>query len=318
MSRYGLIRKRPDRRDYRFTPPRGWTGQHIDLSGDFVGTPYDQGQFGSCVSNAVGAVVDYTRHKQGAPAYLPPARLFIYYQGRVRGGYPIGQDTGLQIRDGFDVLAKDGAPPETDWPYDITRYKLKPPAQAYADALDDQAIAYGAVTPGSIDDTIASGYPVVYGFDVYESFESGTVTLSGIVPVPDKRREQLLGGHAAVAVSTPLDGSDPRVGGVPGVKYRKTLNSWGANWGLAGWYWYPVSEFASGDASDAWAVTTMEDPHAPVPPGPGPSGLPAELAAALSAADADPSVAKFQAAKHNGYVKNVSARLAAILKAPRA
>lgn len=265
MSRYGLIRKRPDRRDYRFAPPRRWTGEFVDLSAGFVGTPYDQLNLGSCVSNAVGAAVDFARKKQGLAPYLPPSRLFIYYQGRVRGGYPINQDTGLQIRDGFDVIAKDGAPPEATWPYMVERFAEKPPSVAYQEAADDQAVKYGAVADGDVDSTIASGYPVVYGFDVYESFESGTTASYGVVPVPDKRRERYLGGHAAVAATTPLDGSDPRVGGIAGVKYRKTLNSWGM-WGRSGWYWYPVSEFTAGDASDLWMVTTMEDPAKPVPP----------------------------------------------------
>lgn len=267
MSRYGLIRRRPDRRDYRFTPTRTWTGEYVDLSDGFVGTPYDQLNLGSCVSNATGAAVDYARKRQGLVPYLPPSRLFIYYQGRVRGGYPLDQDTGLQIRDGFDVIAKDGAPPEETWPYVVDRFAQKPPSQAYLEAADDQAIKYGAVADGDVDSTIASGYPVVYGFDVYESFEWDTTARTGVVPVPDKRRETYLGGHAAVAASTPLDGSDPRVNGVPGVKYRKTLNSWGL-WGLLGWYWYPVSEWNNGDASDAWMVTTMEDPDGPTPPPP--------------------------------------------------
>ena len=262
MSRYGLIRKRPDRRDYRFIPTLRYSGAFVDLSSGMPSVPYDQGALGSCVSNGVGACVDYARARQGLLPYRPPSRLFVYYQGRVRGGYPIGQDTGLQIRDGFDVIAKDGAPPETAWPYVISRFAEKPPAAAYSAAADDQAVKYGAVSASAVDDTIASGYPVCFGFDVYESFEYGTTADSGIVPVP-KRGEDYLGGHCMVWVSTPLDGSDTRVGGVPGVRYRKTLNSWGSGWGRGGWCWFPVSGLAS---DDYWMVTTMEDPAGPTPP----------------------------------------------------
>jgi C1A family cysteine protease len=46
---------------------------------------------------------------------------------------------------------------------------------------------------------LASGYPFVFGFTVYESFESDTVAQTGIVPMP-AQGEQVLGGHCVVAV----------------------------------------------------------------------------------------------------------------------
>jgi len=33
--------------------------------------------------------------------------------------------------------------------------------------------------------TISSGFPFVFGFSVYESFESEEVTETGIVPIPN-------------------------------------------------------------------------------------------------------------------------------------
>ena len=44
---------------------------------------------------------------------------------------------------------------------------------------------------------VASGYPFILGFSVYESFE--TVAGSGHAQMP-KPTETLLGGHAAIAV----------------------------------------------------------------------------------------------------------------------
>ena len=46
---------------------------------------------------------------------------------------------------------------------------------------------------------LASGYPFVFGFTVYESFESPEVARTGDVPMP-KPNEQSGGGHAVVAV----------------------------------------------------------------------------------------------------------------------
>lgn len=264
MSRgfYGLLPTVPDARDYRFTAPRKYSGDFVDLSGGFSGV-YDQLALGSCVSNGTSAAVDFARKKQGLEPIFP-SRLFVYYQGRVRGHYPLNQDTGLQIRDGLTVVSKDGAPPETDWPYDINRFDQKPPVQAYIDGLHDLAVKFGQVDPSGIDDAIASGVPVIQGFDVYESFESDAVANTGIVPMPQSG-EKLLGGHCTVICSTPKDGTE--IGGLAGTPYRLHLNSWGTGWGLKGFYWAPVA-YTEKYASDFWMISAMGDPNGPQPPQP--------------------------------------------------
>ena len=320
---YGRLPKTEDPRDYRFTPPRAYTGAFVDLSAGFPQAPYDQGQLGSCVSNGTAGILDFARKKQGLTPEDCPARLFIYYVGRVITNQPINQDTGLQIRDGLTVVNKYGAPPETDWPYNIAEFAVQPPTGAYADAILDEAVAYGAVADGNIDATIASGYPVVIGFDVYESFESDAVAASGIMPVP-KPGEQNVGGHCVVAVSTPIDGS--KVGGIAGILYRKCRNSWGTSWGQAGYFYMPVSVMDSSEASDFWVLTKVSDPNVPTPtptttPTPTPTPVPSfpgALVAAVTAAAGDPKVARFLAERHLLTPDQAAAaHLAAILAQPR-
>lgn len=265
---YGRLPKTEDERDYRVRVAKPYTGEFVDLSDQFPEEPYDQQALGSCVSQGTAAAVDFARQKMGLEPMRRPSRLFIYFQGRVDAGYSIDEDTGLEIRDGFNVISKSGAPNESQWPYDIKRFSEQPPQKVYDDALLDQAAVFGAVDRSQIDDTIASGYPVVFGFDVYESFESPETAATGVMSIP-KRHEKQLGGHCVVFVSTPksgaeIDGADPKL------SYRLTRNSWGhdGSWGIPdkpGYFWFPTSEVDE-HSSDFWMVSTMEDDNKPVPP----------------------------------------------------
>lgn len=316
---YGCLPRTDDARDYRFRAPRPYTGEFVDLTAGFPEPPYDQGNLGSCVANGTVAAVDFARAKQGLAPLKRPSRLFVYYQGRVRGGYPIGEDSGLQIRDGFQVIAKDGAPPEdTDWPYDVARFAERPPATAYTDALLDQAVAYGAITAWDIDRTVASGYPVVFGAALHESFESDHVTRTGVVPMPEWG-ERYVGGHCMVIVSTRKPGAQIP-GAVTSLDYYRVRNSWGTSWADGGYCWLPVP-LVEQDASDFWVVTAMEDPHAPTPPGPpprpepSPAPAPGDLEAAAHALGADPVVTAWLARHHHGDTRKVAAHVRAVIDA---
>jgi hypothetical protein len=264
VTRYGWTPPTRDSRDHSFTAPRPYTGQYVDLSANFPEAPYDQGALGSCVPNGTAAAVDFARVKQGLAPLDRPSRLFIYWNGRREGGFPIDQDTGLQVRDGLKVVGKYGAPPESAWPYDIARFTQQPSQAAYTKAKDDVAVSYGQVAQGTVDDAIASGYPVVFGFNVPESFESDAVATTGVMPVP-RSAEARVGGHCTVAVSTVRDGADiPN--GVAGRAYRKVRNSWGVAWGDQGYFWMPASFMDGPEASDFWTVTRVNDPNVN-PPG---------------------------------------------------
>lgn len=256
---YGRRPHTRDPRDYLARATVPYTGAYVTLEGGMPAV-WDQGQLGACVAFGSCAAYVYAAIKAGYP-YRDPAELFVYYAARERAGYPLDQDTGLEIRDGIHSLAKDGVAPKEDWPYDVARFAQRPPGQAYRDAAANEAVAYGAVAPGDVDAMIASGWPVVIGFDVYESFES--VAANGVMPVPTKGERQV-GGHCVVLCSTLKDGSQIP-GGAPGVGYRRARNSWGNSWGDGGYFWYP--DPAMSHASDFWQVTTVS---APVPPAPGP------------------------------------------------
>jgi len=94
---------------------------------------------------------------------------------------------------------------------------------------------------------LASGYPFVVGFSVYDSFESRNVAETGTVPMPTNG-EQLLGGHAVLCI-----GYDDSTG-------RFLLrNSWGSNWGSKGNFTMLYEYLLNNDLSDDfWTIRLME------------------------------------------------------------
>lgn len=202
---------------------------------------YDQGQLGSCTGNAIAAAVDYANGLTGPL----PSRLFIYYNERAME-HTIKQDAGAMIRDGIKSVAKLGVCPELEWKYDISKFAQKPPKSAYADALGQKITSYQRITSLQSMKTCLSvdRKPFVFGFTVYESFESQAVASSGRLemPVPGER---ILGGHAVLCVG--YDDDSQRV---------IVRNSWGVNWGTLGYFTMPYDYITNSKlADDMWAIT---------------------------------------------------------------
>jgi C1A family cysteine protease len=245
---YGWLRDMPDARDYIFSAslemfPQG-VPQAIDLRSNCPDV-YDQGELGSCTANAIAGSLEFDRRKQNLPDFIP-SRLFIYYNERVMEG-TVSSDSGAQIRDGIKSVAKIGAPSEADWPYDIAKFAAQPPASAYADAKLDRAIRYLRVvqTLQQLQGCLAAGYPFVFGFTVYESFESPAVATTGVMPMPAPN-EKKLGGHAVMAVG--YDNTS---------RTMIVRNSWGTDWGQKGYFTMPYEFILSPNASDFWTVRSV-------------------------------------------------------------
>ena len=247
---YGWKRQLPDYRDVPYSLWRLVTTlpATVDLVKDVELPTFDQGTLGSCTANAISMALYFEQLKQKTKETFLPSRLFIYYNERAMEG-TIKQDAGAVIRDGFKTVAQLGACPEDQWKYDISKFRNKPTKTCYKHAMDHQALVYGAVPQNliAIQDCLAAGYPFVFGFSVYESFQSREVARTGIMPMP-KRNESLLGGHAVMAV-----GYDNKT------KMVKVKNSWGDRWGDNGHFYMPYAFITNlGMASDFWKVTLVE------------------------------------------------------------
>jgi C1A family cysteine protease len=245
-QRYGWIHDIPDQRDHLYAAPTLTLvalPAKVDLR-KHCPPVYDQGQLGSCTANGIAGAIQFDRMKQHLKPDFVPSRLFIYYNERVIEG-TVDSDSGAQIRDGIKVVSKEGDCPETEWPYDIKKFTQKPSAQCFKDALKYKAVQYQRVSQkvNQMKGCLASGYPFVYGFTVYQSFESDQVAQTGIVPMPAPN-EQVLGGHCVLAVG--YDDSQQRF---------IARNSWGTSWGMHGYFTVPYAYLTDSNlSSDFWTV----------------------------------------------------------------
>src|SRR6266550_3941192 len=219
VQRFGWVPDLPDARDFMYSAPESVLvalPKKVNLTSKMP-LVYDQGQLGSCTANAIGGTVD--------------------------------TDSGAMIRDGIKSVAKLGVCPEDTWPYDIARFTEKPPKKAYTEATKHQVLVYRRVIANlhQMQGCLASGYPFVFGFTVYESFMTPEVAATGEVPLPP-RSEQVLGGHAVLAVG--YDDATQRF---------IVRNSWGKSWGNKGYCTMPYGYLTDPSlARDFWAVYTVE------------------------------------------------------------
>ena len=245
IARYGWIPDLPDQRDHLYAAPPAFLSAlppSTDLRASCPAV-YDQGQLGSCTANAIGGAIEFDRLPQKLPDFVP-SRLFIYYNERVIEG-TVNSDSGAQIRDGIKTVASQGVCPEPEWPYDIAKFAQKPSAKAYTDAATDRAVSYQSLVQdlNQMKGCLASGYPFVFGFTVYESFETAAVAQSGHARMPGPG-ERVIGGHAVMAVVY----EDAN-------QWFLVRNSWGARWGLAGYFTLPYSYLIQpGLATDLWTI----------------------------------------------------------------
>jgi C1A family cysteine protease len=250
VSRYGWLPDLPDHRDQLYAAPvevAGAIPAKVDLRAQCPPV-YDQGQLGSCTANAIAGAIQFDRMKQKLADIFTPSRLFIYYNERTIE-HSVNSDSGAQIRDGIKSVAKQGDCPETEWPYVIAKFKARPPKNCYADALKYKAVLYQRVTQtlSQFKGCLASGWPFVFGFTVYESFESAPVAKTGHATLPHSG-DAVIGGHAVVGVGY----DDAR-------QWFIVRNSWGGQWGMNGYFTLPYAYLTDENlASDFWTIRVVQ------------------------------------------------------------
>ena len=235
---------RPDWRDRKFKPTLKLQELPpvVDMRGVYKRI-FDQGEIGSCTANAASGLVSFQRTQQGETGYHA-SRLFIYYNERVIEG-TVKSDAGAFVRDSIKVLHHQGACREHKWTYE-NDFRAKPDADCYSQASNFKIKEYLSINNANINEiksSLAEGHGVIFGFTVYESFDSDAVAKTGIVPMPQKS-EKSLGGHCVW---------------LHGYNDEKQLftarNSWGKSWGDKGNFYMPYQYLTNRDlASDFWTI----------------------------------------------------------------
>jgi len=253
--RYNWKPDLPDFRDYTFaerfmTQPS--LPSRIDLR-PLCPLIVDQGKIGSCTANALSGALGYLELQELKTKGLDPqefgadfaafSRLFIYYNERALEGH-VNQDSGASLRDGIKTLAALGACREAIWKYTASQVFKKPTPKSYKEAAQHTISTYLRLeTLPEMKQCLSSGYPFVFGFTVYESFESPIVARTGIMPLPSDD-EQPIGGHAVLAV-----GYDDLA------RQLIVRNSWGTQWGDSGYFRMPYDAIEKLKlAQDFWVI----------------------------------------------------------------
>ena len=210
----------------------------------------DQGDIGSCTSQAVVGLVEYFE-RRAKGEFLDASRRFLYKVTRKL--YQQEGDTGAYVRGTIRALQIFGVCPEEYWPYDVSKFDEEPPAFCYAFGLSYQAVKYYRIwdsSPtkliGQLKESLAKGLPFAFGFTVYSSIWNAAVEESGDIPLP-QNGDKVEGGHAIMAV------------GYDDAKRRFLIrNSWGTGWGKQGYGTLPYGYVEKEIADDFWVLVTNE------------------------------------------------------------
>lgn len=223
----------------------------------------DQGPLGSCTANAACFAYFFDEVKQNITNKFFPSRLFLYYNERYINN-TVDLDSGASIRDSMVSLKKYGVCREKIWPYDIKYFKTKPPEIAYKEGSKTKSVRYMRIDFSKdytqadrlnhMKTCILSGYPFIFGFVVYPSFESEYVAKTGLLDLPNQN-ETSLGSHAVCAVGFDDNLNNTKKG------YFIIKNSWGNKWGDNGLFYMSydyISNEALCDTSDFWVLENIK------------------------------------------------------------
>jgi len=212
----------------------------------------DQGKYGSCTAHALRYAWNLWKMRQNPNANLVlPSRCFWYAESRLRLGFsPPLDDLGSTNEATMWVLANKGSIPESSYPYNAQNMSRETPAETLRGGASGRSsiaipFLFHVSTTNNINALkriLAQGNSIVVAIMVYSSFMTNAVFKSGIIPLPNTRREALLGGHAICITGY-------------NTSFFTFRNSWGSKVGSKGMFQIPQSYIGNWNlCGDAWII----------------------------------------------------------------
>jgi C1A family cysteine protease len=223
-------------------PPHGV----VDLS-KHVDSVYDQQGINSCTANAVCASYSLflaIRSSRACYRDFNPSRLFLHFNAQ---SDPANEED-VTVRGTIRAFKKHGVCKETLWPYKECKLNRKPPRHLYA--LAEGNVLRYEIIKQNIDHfraCLSNDCPFVFCIKVCKSFDK--MKASGVYVMTMPTQEELLRPspyHTVVAVGY----DDER-------KLIKVLNSWGSQWGDAGYFYMHYSHIENPEVCNGlfWKIT---------------------------------------------------------------
>jgi C1A family cysteine protease len=213
-------------------------------------TIYDQGNLGSCTANALSTAYRIQYKIRNSVDYHASRLAIYYYERQIIN--TIDQDSGAYVTDGLKYIKDNGICSETTWPYVISRFKLQPGrSRNLVEENSHKLTSYSIIPVNSnaitaIKIVLNTNKPVLLAVAIYSSFVTSSVARRGIVPVPNTRRESLLGGHEMTIVEY----NDK-------TNLFTVVNSWGSLWAANGSCFIPYSYISNRNLTYELAYLTL-------------------------------------------------------------
>ena len=207
----------------------------------------DQGDLGSCQGNAITNAYELQVRFLYPDKFTELSRLFVYYNSRLLDN-AIMEDAGAYIRDGMKAVQKYGICSELLWPYDITKFRVRPTDECYKDGLSRTITQYQSLR--TIDEVLSAlndNKPVVIGITVYDSFDRVS-KYNPVISLPKPNELNTGGGHAMTIIGYDIP------------KQRLLVkNSFGKDWGDNGYAWLPF-DYAEQEGFEKWVFDISDQP----------------------------------------------------------
>jgi C1A family cysteine protease len=220
-------------------------------------TIINQLNLGSCTCNSTVQLL----HSAMVAAGLDPStefgsRLFLYYLARLEDGNE-ANDAGSQNCTVIDAACRMGFCKESAWPYDVSKFTVKPSADAVWAAYDQRGkvdlnyhridTVSGSALLKVMKQALTAGYLFNFGTPVTDAFCSGEVGTTLDNPaMPPTDGQGIAGGHSMTACGYDDTLARP---------VFKVANSWGKDFGDDGFCYFDPSYLTWYETSDMWICT---------------------------------------------------------------